>query len=58
MLKQLKSLEKDVTERMDMLKNMPDSGLVLTDPETGETVTAYKPTKISNSSYRVTLANK
>lgn len=49
-------LKKDIEARQEFLKNVPDSGIVLTDQETGETSTIYKPTKSSTTTVSVTLS--
>jgi hypothetical protein len=48
-------LEKKIKERETFLQAVPESGLVVTDPETGETYTVYKPYKTSTTSVSVTL---
>lgn len=58
MLKEFEELETVINERKEMLKRIPASGLVVTDPGTAETYTCYPPSKVSNSSYKVTLASK
>jgi len=44
-----------IKARQDMLKTVPLSGLMITDPDTGETYTVYPPAKSSTTSVAVTL---
>lgn len=43
-------------QRQDFLKTIPQSGLVVTDKESGDTYEIYPPSKTSTSSYKITLA--
>lgn len=52
----LETAKKRYDERMDFLKTIPDSGIVVTDPETGETTTIYKPAKSSTTTVVVSLS--
>lgn len=52
----LLSAKKAVDERKEFLKNVPQSGLIITDEQSGETYTVYRPAKTSTSSYKITLA--
>jgi hypothetical protein len=49
---------KAVKERKEFLKKVPASGLVVTNPETGETEHIYPPVKVSETTYKVTLNPK
>lgn len=51
----LLSAKNAVDERKAFLKNVPQSGLIVTDEQSGDTYTVYKPAKTSQSSYKVTL---
>lgn len=53
---QKEGIELQLKQREEFLKQIPLSGLIITDEQTGETVTVYPPTKISTSSYKVTLS--
>lgn len=48
-------IDKAVKDRETMLKTIPLSGMVITDEQTGETVTIYPPSKSSTTSVAVTL---
>lgn len=49
------SLTAKIKERQEFLKTVPEKGLIITDEETGETVTVYRPAKSSTTSVAVTL---
>ena len=44
-----------VKARQALLKSAPQGGLIVTDPESGETYTVYPPSKQSTTSIAVTL---
>lgn len=48
-------LDNAVKERETFLKTVPVKGLVITDEETGETITVYPPSKTSSTTVQVTL---
>jgi hypothetical protein len=48
-------LDAEVKARETMLKSVSEKGLVITDEETGETVTIYPPSKSSSTSVAITL---
>lgn len=48
-------LKKSIKAREDFLKCAPSTGTIVTDEETGETVTIYPPSKSSTTSVVVTL---
>lgn len=49
------TLEERIKARQEFLKTVPDSGLVITDEETGETRKVFKPAKSSTTSISVSL---
>lgn len=51
-----KVVKEELDQRKDFLKTVPSKGMVITDPDSGETFTVYRPTKFSKSSYKVSLA--
>ena len=53
--KQQEELDAEVKARETMLKSVSIKGMVVTDPETGETFTVYPPAKSSTTSVAVTL---
>lgn len=53
--KQLEDLSAEVKARETMLKTVSEKGMIVTDPETGETFTVYPPAKSSTTSVAVTL---
>lgn len=55
LMNRLESLESELKERTDFLKTVPKSGLMVTDPETGETVQIFPPNKTSTETVAVTL---
>lgn len=58
-LEDLMGMHSDLTSRIkarqEFLKTVPDSGLVITDEETGETRKVFKPAKSSSTSISVSL---
>lgn len=53
---QAKELAEKVKQRKEFLKTVdPATGLVITDTESGETVTVYPPSKTSKSSFKISL---
>jgi hypothetical protein len=50
-----KSIAEKLKERKEFLKTVPEKGLLITDPETGDTYTIYRPSKSSKSSFKVSL---
>lgn len=48
-------LDKAVKDRETMLKTVSEKGLIITDPESGETFTVYPPAKSSSTSVAITL---
>ena len=48
-------IDKAVKDRETMLKTIQPSGMIITDEETGETITIYPPSKSSTTSVAVTL---
>jgi len=48
-------IDKEVKQRQDMLKTVPQKGMIVTDELTGETFTVYPPSKSSTTSIAVTL---
>jgi hypothetical protein len=52
---ELAQITESVKARQALLKNAPQSGLIVTDPESGETYTVYPPSKSSTTSIAVTL---
>lgn len=45
-----------VEQRQEFLKNVPESGMIITDEETGETSKIYRPAKTSSTTVSVTLS--
>lgn len=56
LLQEQEHIDNEVKERMEFLKTIPEGGLVVTDQETGETTTIYKPAKSSTTTVSVTLS--
>ena len=52
---EMAQLSEAVKARQELLKTAPQSGLIVTDPESGETYTVYPPAKSSTTSIAVTL---
>lgn len=55
LLAKQEALDKEVKARQDMLKTVSEKGLIVTDPESGETFTVYPPAKSSTTNVAVTL---
>lgn len=55
LINEIDSLEIELKQRTDFLKTVPKSGLLITDPETGETVQIFPPNKTSTETVAVTL---
>ncbi len=55
MIEELEAITTKVKEREKFLKTIPSGGLLITDPVSGETFTAYPPSKSSTTSVAVTL---
>lgn len=55
MIKERADLDFRIKEREAFLKTMPSCGLIVTNKETGETVTVYPPIKKSTTTVAVTL---
>ncbi len=53
---QLGLLKEAVKKRENFLKNVPIEGIKITDEETGEIFTCYRPSQTSTSSFKITLA--
>lgn len=56
LLEKQRVTNEQVKERQEFLKAVPEKGLVVTDPETGETMTVYRPAKSSTTTIAVTLS--
>lgn len=52
---QAAQISEELKARQALLKTAPQSGLIITDPESGETYTVYPPSKTSTTSIAVTL---
>lgn len=48
-------LDDQLKNRQELLKTVSEKGLVITDPETGETYTVYPPAKSSSTNVAITL---
>lgn len=55
LLKQQEILDKKVKARQDLLKTVPEKGMIFTNEESGETYTIYPPAKSSTTSIAVSL---
>lgn len=59
MLEELESKAREAADavkvRKEFLKTVPVKGLIVTDPESGDTYTVYPPSKSSKSSFKVSL---
>jgi hypothetical protein len=51
-----KAAKEELDARKDFLKTVSPKGMIVTDPESGETFTVYPPAKSSKSSYKISLA--
>lgn len=56
LLARQEELKKEVEERQEFLKNIPEAGLIVTDNESGETTTICRPSKSSTTTVSVTLS--
>lgn len=52
----MEELKATVKQREDFLKTVPQSGMIVTDQETGDTYTVYPPAKSSTTSVAVSLS--
>jgi hypothetical protein len=48
-------LKAKIKERQEFLKTIPNEGIIVTDEQTGETITIYKPSKSSTTTVSVTI---
>jgi hypothetical protein len=55
LLSMQESLKEKIKARQEFLKTVPEKGLIITDDETGETTTVYRPAKSSSTSIAVSL---
>jgi hypothetical protein len=55
LMSQQKSTEEKIKARQEFLKTVPEKGLIVTDEESGETTTVYRPAKSSTTSISVSL---
>jgi len=56
LLDEQKALNEEIEKRQEFLKNVPESGLIMTDESTGETYKIFRPTKTSTTTISVTLS--